>query len=299
MTGKGQGIGEGAIRRVLTAAGKTALLAVLTLIAGISAAWALDNPAARCAVEVARQERSLGIPPQLLHSISIVESGRWDDIQKMTLAWPWTVMAEGRGRILPTKEAAIAEVQGLKAKGVTNIDVGCMQVNLRAHPNAFANLDEAFEPQTNVAYAARFLMGLYSNTKSWPVAASYYHSQTPDLANTYRNKLMAVWSRERERAGGILANLEMQLPPGSVSAQSAGVTFFKVDRSGGGGGLKPLNRTAPPASEKAQLRNAAMLAEREEARRIAAAYRQARMEEYHLRKMMSQPGRSDGAKKPS
>ena len=55
-------------------------------------------------------------------------------------------MAEGRGRYLPSKEAAIAEVQALKAKGITNIDVGCMQVNLYYHGSNFDDLNEAFDP---------------------------------------------------------------------------------------------------------------------------------------------------------
>ena len=40
------------------------------------------------------------------------------------------------------------------------MDVGCMQVNLYHHAHAFSSLDNAFDPQSNVDYAARFLRSI-------------------------------------------------------------------------------------------------------------------------------------------
>jgi Transglycosylase SLT domain len=108
-------------------------------------------------------------------------------------------MAEGRGRYLDTKEAAIAEVEGLRARGVKNIDVGCMQVNLQAHPNAFASLEDAFDPLTNVTYAASFLKTLAAEQGSWAKAAAYYHSQNPARYRGYRAKVREIWTEEREK----------------------------------------------------------------------------------------------------
>src|ERR1700761_1160278 len=141
-----------------------------------------------CAAETAKQERLQAVPPHLLDAISLVESGRFDADRKVDIAWPWTVDAEGQGNFFPTKDAAIAFVRKEQAKGITNIDVGCMQVNLQAHAEAFATLEDAFDPVVNVAYAARFLVGLHNSTGNWPTAAGYYHSQTPALASAYRQK---------------------------------------------------------------------------------------------------------------
>jgi hypothetical protein len=63
--------------------------------------------------------------------------------------------------VFPTKAKAIAHVRELQARGVRNIDVGCMQINLRHHPNAFPDLETAFDPEMNTAYAAQFLNGLF------------------------------------------------------------------------------------------------------------------------------------------
>lgn len=222
-----------------------------------------------CAAEVSQAERSYGIPSQLLDAIALVESGRYDPESKATLAWPWTVMAEGEGRYFPTKAEAVAEVRKLQARGVRNIDVGCMQVNLMYHGQAFASLEDAFEPATNVGYAARFLKGLYGSTNHWPTAASYYHSQTPELAAKYRAKLMAVWNGGGSRAA--IAALKPVQPgqPGAVP-------------------LKPSTRLAaapaPRADEARKLYQAEAAAERAEIARIATAYRQARLVEYQLRR---------------
>ena len=51
-------------------------------------------------------------------------------------------------------------MRAVQAQGVRSIDIGCMQVNLMHHPNAFATLDAAFDPLANALYAARFLTEL-------------------------------------------------------------------------------------------------------------------------------------------
>ncbi len=82
--------------------------------------------------------------------------------------WPWTIDADGVGQFFATKAQAVAAVAALQAQGVRSIDVGCMQVNLMHHPDAFASLDQAFDPAANSAFAVRFLNALYRRTESWP-----------------------------------------------------------------------------------------------------------------------------------
>ncbi len=160
-----------------------------------SDAWSL------CAAAVDVAERRKGIPDRLLTAISLAESGRRHPDRRVTLAWPWTVMAEGNGQYLPTKAAAIDRVRRLQARGVRNIDVGCMQVNLKYHPDAFATLDQAFDPAANAGYAARFLAALRVETGSWLRAMARYHSATPKYAEPYRAKVAAIWEDQRQRAG--------------------------------------------------------------------------------------------------
>lgn len=141
---------------------------------------------------ISAAERAQAIPPRILPAIGRVESGRPDPASKGRIRpWPWTIDVEGQGQSFATKEEAIAAVQALQERGVRSIDVGCMQVNLLQHPDAFSSLDAAFDPATNASYGARFLAALFHQTKSWPMAVADYHSQTPELGIPYQQRVLA------------------------------------------------------------------------------------------------------------
>jgi hypothetical protein len=151
-----------------------------------------SETAGLCEAAANRQERQQRIPNHLLRAIAAVESGRWDAATRANIAWPWTVTAKGKGRFLPSKEAAIRAVQTLQRQGVTNIDVGCMQINLGYHADAFDTLEEAFEPAKNVAYAALFLTELHKAKRSWTSAVRFYHSSDPRRQRHYGRKIYAA-----------------------------------------------------------------------------------------------------------
>jgi Transglycosylase SLT domain len=198
--------GSAAVRALAIAA--LALLLPLGAAAEESAPAGKPSPWSLCAKATNLIERQEGIPRQLLRAISKVESGRFHKKKQVVMAWPWTVMAEGRGRYLPTKAAAIAEVEGLKARGVRNIDVGCMQVNLYYHPNAFADLNQAFDPVANVAYAGSYLKALRAEQGSWAKAVAHYHSANPGRYKQYRMKVHLAWRQERTKYLAALSELQ-------------------------------------------------------------------------------------------
>ena len=99
----------------------------------------------------------LHLPAGLLAAIGTVESGRGGLGSMQRVAWPWSINAGGRGLYVPSKAAAVMTVRSLQAAGLRTIDVGCFQVDLFYHPEAFATLDAAFDPETNSRAAARIL----------------------------------------------------------------------------------------------------------------------------------------------
>jgi hypothetical protein len=183
---------------------------VVALILPLAMIWALParaTPAQSvektreiCARETQATEQAMAIPAHLLGAISLAESGRWDADAQASFAWPWTVTAEGRGRYFPTKAAALAEVRRLMKRGLTNIDVGCMQINLYYHGGAFADIAEAMDPAANTAYAGQYLKNLFASTGSWTRAAGYYHSMTPERSDAYKDKVVGLWTQTRRLA---------------------------------------------------------------------------------------------------
>ena len=193
------------------------------------------DPAYLCRAAVAVVEREAGLPPALLAAIARVESGRRDAATGNVSPWPWTINAEGRGSVYLTKAAAIAAVQALQSQGMRSIDVGCMQVNLHHHPQAFANLDAAFDPLTNARYAARFLLQLQSIRNDWMAAAGAYHSQTPERAEPYRGMVAQAWATERQ--GGAAAPSPAQLAASQGMAPTFQANPGFMPGAGGGGAL--------------------------------------------------------------
>lgn len=136
-------------------------------------------------------ERAKRIPDDLLQAIALTESGRYDKSIKKSYPWPWTVTSGGKSNYFDNKTAAIAHVEKLKQQGVKNIDVGCMQVNLFYHPEAFKNLDIAFNPLINARYAAEYLQKLKDEHGSWETAVRFYHSNSKDKNMAYRDRVFS------------------------------------------------------------------------------------------------------------
>lgn len=171
----------------------TAVLAGSLAMAGAARADIPD--AAACSAAGHAAEQGSAMPQNLLVSIGMVESGRADPLTGHVAPWPWTVNADGQGQYFQTKEEAEAFVRFAEASGAHDVDVGCFQISLQSHPDAFATLDDAFDPAENAAYAARFLGELKSRTGSWNTAIADYHSALPDLGLPYQRLVLAAWKR--------------------------------------------------------------------------------------------------------
>ena len=157
------------------------------------AAHATDD-ASLCQQAILSAEQGSGVPNQLLDAISRVESGRYDAQQGGVRAWPWTINVAGQGHYYASKAEAIAAATTYRASGIRSMDVGCTQINLMYHPEAFGSLEAAFDPARNAAFAAGFLTDLFRQTGSWPHAAAAYHSQTPELGTDYQRKVLEAWA---------------------------------------------------------------------------------------------------------
>ncbi len=195
-----------------------------------SGAGATGAPSAMCRAAINAAELRHGIPAGLLLAVGVVESGRRDAVTGARLPWPWTINAEGEGRYFETKEQAVAWVRAAQSDGTRSIDTGCMQVNLRHHPDAFASLEQAFDPASNADYAARFLKALREGPAGgdWMRAVGYYHSQTPDLAEP--------------------------VPPAGPGCAGGPRVAGGVARGCGDGGFARAARRLPPAGRHRRVR---------------------------------------------
>ena len=152
------------------------------------------SPGETCRVAILQAAARYHIPQDLMLAVSLVESGRTDPATGTRMPWPWTANLNGQDYRFETSAQAAAWVRQQQAHGNASIDTGCMQVNLKFHPDAFATAEEAFDPAHNADYAARFLRSLYDGPAGgvWMRAAGFYHSQTPELAAGYQGLVEAA-----------------------------------------------------------------------------------------------------------
>lgn len=164
-----------------------------------------------CTRSLTYTEQAHGIPMRLLTAISTTETGRSHKGLNMALPWPWTINVEGKGYFYDSKEDAIAAVRAFQARGARSIDVGCMQINLMYHPKAFNSLEEAFTPEHNVNYAAKFLLDLYKETgKNWDTAAASYHSRTYTRGQGYLKNVLSHQQRILRKIQAALSHVPVQ-----------------------------------------------------------------------------------------
>lgn len=188
----------------ITQPGLHALFALAMYMAASTANAATALPIAEfrqfCQRATHHAESRNALPKDLLTAISFTESGQWDAAKQAIIAWPWTVTTGGKGRFFPDKQTAIEFVRDLQQRGVRNIDVGCMQVNLRFHPDAFPDLEAAFDPKINALYAAQFLGKLHDRNKSWSDAIGRYHSSNQRRGAAYRERVLGFWNKTQRNS---------------------------------------------------------------------------------------------------
>ncbi len=148
----------------------------------------------KCAAHFKRAEKKHQIPSDILHSISLQESGRRHEKLDKIIPWPWSVNVEGKGYYFNSKNAAASFIKQQMLFGKKSIDVGCMQINLYHHPNAFASVSEALDPKSNIEYGAQFLREKYEQFGSWKKAIANYHSANNKLGLSYRNSVLKIAS---------------------------------------------------------------------------------------------------------
>lgn len=210
-----------------------AKLLLLACLLGMAAAPEQAGAGDLCGDLARAAERREGIPTGLVQAVALAESGRWVQGTGRGRAWPWTVTSFDESYYLDSKEAAVSKVRELKARGRTNIDVGCMQVNLGHHGHAFGSLEHALDPAVNVAYGAGFLRRLHAETRSWASATAHYHSRDPARGDAYRAKVYRLWHDVRP---GLPAAETVQLAgAGKAGEEPPGARILRFGRGDGSG----------------------------------------------------------------
>lgn len=170
-----------------------------------------------CVNATGQIERALAIPDGFLSAISRVETGRLNSSGKLE-AWPWTINVEGRGYFYDSKIATINAIHEFQRLGKQSIDVGCMQVNIFHHPDAFSSMEMALDPYNNVRYAGKFLIDMRNQTGSWPRAAAAYHSMIESKGTPYLQHVLEQWAipQDDKKNNNIMQDHKVTVPTSTL-----------------------------------------------------------------------------------
>ena len=250
------------------------LAAILSALLAIGAAVpparadVSEDAIALCERAIANGAAAGGVPQEVLHAISLTETGR--AVNGKLRPWPWAINREGRGFWFATRDEALAFARRSVLDGRTSFDVGCFQINYRWHGHNFPSLESMFDPETSAAYAAKFLRELYAEKGAWTPAAGAYHSRTPEFANRYKDRFERI---RAGLAGTVLATgapeavaTDPAAPRRSRTRLASRPLVINVDAAalaaGDRGGVRvssPAARVAPPAMAEAPVLKAPRL----------------------------------------
>lgn len=170
---------------------------IVLMAAVFSQVWfaASASPSQQCDQAARYAAAETGVPLSILRALTLAETGRKPSANAPFGPWPWSVHAGGQGYWFDDAETALRFINTKRAEGLTNIDVGCFQLNLHWHAKGFSDLAAMMSPKENALYAARFVSALYDETGDWRSAVGHYHSRTQSKAETYVARLETLYNR--------------------------------------------------------------------------------------------------------
>jgi soluble lytic murein transglycosylase-like protein len=128
-------------------------------------------------------EKDNSIPRGLLLAIAKTESN----------VNPYAINVNGKAVVASSMQEAVLVAKRALARGITNVDIGVMQVNYRWHKERFRSIEKMLDPKINIQYAGNLLLSLFRQHGTWYKAISYYHSANHEHHRKYSKKVVTAW----------------------------------------------------------------------------------------------------------
>lgn len=145
-------------------------LYILSVVLLAGNAWGVeDPPAAYKAIGIRH-----GVPPVVLYSVALQESGT--RLRGQLVPWPWTLNVAGTGYRFATRaDACQALMIAIVKAGPARVDVGLGQTNIRYNGHRYRYPCEGLDPYKNLAVTAQILAEQKAKGGTWIDAAGRYH----------------------------------------------------------------------------------------------------------------------------
>lgn len=147
---------------------RSAASVLFMMVSGL-ASGAEDPPPAYKSIAIQH-----GVPPAVLYSVALQESGT--KLRGQLVPWPWTLNVAGKGYRFATRADACAALGiAIATAGAARVDVGLGQTNIKANGHRYKFPCEGLDPYKNLAVTAQILAEQKAKGGSWIDAAGRYH----------------------------------------------------------------------------------------------------------------------------
>lgn len=182
-------------------------------------------PAAKpdgCLDSILVAEAELGIPRGLLLGISLVESG------SSGFPAPFALNVGGKAIYAKSEAEAARYLRDPQGRLRSGVMAGCMQLSLSHHKNSFRPVEKIVDPQSNVRFAARYLVRLRAETGSWAGAVARYNGGTKGKGRIYQCKVHSKLAALGAESAGLIDASRCKRTEAPVIADSTRRAFEKA-----------------------------------------------------------------------
>jgi hypothetical protein len=146
--------------------------------------------------------RAAGVDLLSLYAIALKETQRVC-VDGAVRPWPWTLNTPELGQLyFESYEAASRKLTALIAQGVTNIDIGVMQINWKFNGYRLPDPVRLLIPRNNIAVAGQILAELrVKNGGDLTRAVALYHSPHDERGMPYAQSVRRITESLREVRG--------------------------------------------------------------------------------------------------
>lgn len=160
-------------------------MAVLTAAIAAASISEAAPPSNICESQLAAAAARENVPLGVLYAVGMTETGNKGSLH------PYALNIAGKAVFAKSQAEALAAFDKARNQGIKLIDLGCMQVNHYYHGKNFTSPLAMLDPETNIAYAAKFLKELRDSEGSWTMAVARYHAG-PDNNPAQKRYICAV-----------------------------------------------------------------------------------------------------------
>jgi hypothetical protein len=130
------------------------------------------------------------VPSVILYAVACAESAKPSSTEAAE-PWPWTLTIAGQRRHYPTRDAAQSALDSALEHGISNIEIGLMQINWRRYHDILGDRSRALDPEHNLRVGASILRAEWYREGDLWRAIGHYHSESKLEAGAFKDHVGA------------------------------------------------------------------------------------------------------------